>query len=208
MAIRIEKKTSQLLLCLGIGQLLAACAGGGPTVPASSCEAPAITSSAYVIGPGDTLRIVVWRHVELSATVPVRPDGRITTPLIDDVQASGKTPSALANDMETVLAEYLRTPEVSVIVTGQGVANQIQIIGQVINPQSMPYRDGLRMLDVIVTAGGLNEFAAGNRTNLVRLTENGQIECRIRLKDLMSGDMSQNIEIFPGDVLVIPETRF
>jgi polysaccharide export outer membrane protein len=161
-----------------------------------------------VIGPGDTLQIVVWRNEELSTTVPVRPDGKITTPLVDDINASGKTPSQLAMAMEEVLAEYLRTPEVSVIVTGQGAANQIQVVGEVTNPQAISFRDDLRVLDVIVAVGGLTDFAAGNRTNLVRQTATGQVECRIKVKDLMSGDMSQNIPLYSGDVLVVPETRF
>ena len=167
-----------------------------------------VISSEYLVGPGDTLNIVVWRNEELSATVPVRPDGKISTPLVDDMVATGKTPSQLAIDIEGVLGEYLRTPEVSVIVTGQGAANQIQVVGEANAPQALAYRDGLRMLDVVVAVGGLSEFAAGNRSNLIRPTQGGQIECRVRLKDLLEGEMNQNIAVYPGDVLVIPETRF
>jgi polysaccharide export outer membrane protein len=189
--------------------LMAGCAtSSGPTVDASSCPAPSDRSSEYLIGPGDTLNIVVWRNNELSASIPVRPDGKISTPLIDDMQASGKTPSQLGQDMEKVIGEYLRTPQVSVIVTGQGAANQIQIVGEVNSPQSISYRDGLKLLDVIVAVGGLSEYAAGNRANLVRPAESSQVECRVRIKDLMTGDMSQNIAVYPGDVLVVPETRF
>ena len=172
------------------------------------CPAPADRTSDYLIGPGDTLNIVVWRNDELSAIVPVRPDGKVSTPLIDDMQASGKTPSQLSKDMEQVLGEYLRTPEVSVMVTGQGAANQIQVVGEVNNPQSLSYRNGLRMLDVIVAAGGLSDFAAGNRTYLMRQAEFFQVECRVKVKKLLSGDMSQNIEVYPGDIIVVPETRF
>ncbi len=189
--------------------LVTACASKtGYRVDAGECPTPTDHSSEYLIGPGDSLNIVVWRNAELSATVPVRPDGRISTPLIDDMQASGKTPSQLGADMEEVLGEYLRTPEVSVIVTGQGAANQIEVIGEVNNPLSLSYRDGLKLLDVLVAVGGLTDFAAGNRANLVRQTQDGQAECRVRLKDLVSGDMSNNIAVYPGDVLVIPETRF
>ena len=188
--------------------LMAGCASSGPTVDANNCPQPPGRSSEYRIGPGDTLNIVVWRNDELSAAIPVRPDGKISTPLIDDMQASGKTPSQLGQDMETVLGEYLRTPEVSVIVTSQGAANRIQVVGEVNSPQSLSYRDGLKLLDVIVAVGGLSEFAAGNRANLVRQTASSQVECRIRIKDLMTGDMSQNIDVYPGDVLIIPETRF
>ena len=187
---------------------MAACASEGPTVPAQSCGAPESSGGEYVIGPGDVLQIVVWRNPELSTTVPVRPDGRISTPLIDDIQAAGKRPSILASDMEAVLAEYLRTPEVSIIVSAQGAANQIQIIGEVVNPQSIAYRDGLKVLDVLVSVGGVTEFAAGNRSRLVRQNGGAQLECRIKVKDLLSGDMSQNIPVYPGDVLVVPETRF
>ena len=189
--------------------LISGCAsGGGTKLAADGCPAPANRSTEYLIGPGDALQIVVWRNEELSATVPVRPDGKISTPLVDDMTASGKTPSQLASDMELVLAEYLRTPEVSVIVAAQGAANQIQIVGEVVEPQSLSYRDGLKILDAIVAVGGLSDFAAGNRANLVRQTQQGQVECRVQIKKLMAGDMSQNIDVFPGDVIVVPETRF
>lgn len=195
-------------LVLVLAGIFSGCASSNGTSPAEVCPTPANRSSDYLIGPGDTLSIVVWRNTELSAVVPVRPDGRVSTPLIDDMQASGKTPSQLSTDMEAVLSEYLRTPEVSVIVTGQGAANQIQVVGEANSPQSLSYRDGIKLLDVIVAVGGLSEFAAGNRTNLVRQTGNGQTECRVKVKDLMKGDMSQNVAIYPGDVIVIPETRF
>ena len=164
--------------------------------------------SEYLIGPGDILEIVAWRNEELSAIVPVRPDGRISTPLVDDMVAAGKSPSLLAADIESVLAEYVRSPKVSVIVTAQGASNQIQIVGEVASPQALSYRNGLRVLDVVVAVGGLTDFAAGNRTKLVRQTETGQAECRVRVKDILSGDMAANILVFPGDVIVVPETRF
>jgi len=198
------RKISVALILL----LSAGCASNGQSHDADVCPLPSDRSSDYLIGPGDTLNIVVWRNNELSALVPVRPDGKISTPLIDDMQASGKTPSQLSQDMEAVLGEYLRTAEVSVIVTGQGTANQIQVVGEVNTPQSLSFRDGLRILDVIVAVGGLSEFAAGNRTNLVRQIDGKQVECRVKIKDLMSGDMRQNINVYPGDVLVVPETRF
>ncbi len=186
----------------------AGCASSGDTVRATDCPEPPTAESDYVIGAGDTLQIVVWRNAELSTSIPVRPDGRISTPLIDDMQASGKTPTQLADDMEKVLGEYLRTPEVSVIVTGQGAANQIQVIGEVVNAQSISYRYGLNVLDVIVTVGGLTEFAAGNRTDLVRTVNGQQVRCRVHVADLLQGDVSQNINMYAGDVLVVPETRF
>jgi polysaccharide export outer membrane protein len=192
------------LACL----MLDACAGSGDTVPAAQCPQPVVSESEYRIGAGDVLNIVVWRNEELSASIPVRPDGRVSTPLIDDMQASGKTPSQLAADMESVLGEYLRTPDVSVIVTSQGSANQIQTIGEIVSPQSISYRYGLKLLDVVVAVGGLTEFAAGNRADLVRAVEDGQVKCRVAVEDLLEGDLSQNINIYPGDMLVVPETRF
>jgi polysaccharide export outer membrane protein len=192
------------LACL----MLDACAGSGDTVPAAQCPQPVVSESEYRIGAGDVLNIVVWRNEELTVSIPVRPDGRISTPLIDDMQASGKTPSQLAADMELVLGEYLRTPDVSVIVTSQGSANQIQTIGEIVSPQSISYRYGLKLLDVIVAVGGLTEFAAGNRADLVRAVDGGQVKCRVAIENLLEGDLSQNINIYPGDMLVVPETRF
>lgn len=204
----IELSDSRMLLVALTLLQLTACASGGPTLPAVECPATRAPLSDYVIGVGDTLQIVVWRDAELSTTIPVRPDGKISTPLIEDMVASGKTPSELGADMELVLSEYLRTPKVSVIVAQQGATNQIQVVGEVASPQALAYRENLRILDLLVTVGGLSDFAAPNRANLVRPTESGQVECRVRIKDLMSGDMSQNILVYPGDVLVIPETRF
>lgn len=193
-----------LLPLIGLG----ACASSGDTIPAGSCPQPEIAESEYRIGSGDVLEIVVWRNAELSTTIPVRPDGRISTPLVDDMQASGKTPSQLASDIESVLGEYLRTPDVSVIVTGQGSSNQIQAIGEILNSQPIPYRYGLKLLDVVVAVGGLTEFAAGNRADLVRAVDGKQVKCRVKLEDLLDGDISQNIDMYPGDMLVVPETRF
>ena len=193
-----------LLIC---AVWLAGCGGTPVDADASSCPVPE-ERQEYIIGPGDTLSVVVWRNEELSATVPVRPDGRVSTPLVEDLQASGKTPSELAADMEAALSEYLRSPQVSVIVTDQGSANQIQVIGEVLNPQSLSYRDGNTLLDVVVAVGGLTDFAAGNRANLIRHVDGGQVECRVRVGDLLDGRMSENIPVYPGDVLIVPETRF
>jgi polysaccharide export outer membrane protein len=200
-------RTGKILpACLAL--FLGACASSGDTVPAAQCPEPPISQSEYQIGPGDMLQIVVWRNEELSTTIPVRPDGRISTPLIDDMPASGKTPSQLAADIESVLVEYLRTPDVSVIVTGQGSANQIQAIGEVVSPQAISYRYGLKLLDVVVAVGGLSEFAAGNRSNIVRTADGKQVKCRVKVGDLLNGDITQNIDVYPGDMLVVPETRF
>ncbi len=188
--------------------LTAGCASGGKALEASECTTPEATTLGYQIGPGDTLQINVWRNEGLSAIIPVRPDGKISTPLVEDMQASGKTPTDLATDIEAVLSQYLRTPEVSVIVTEQGSANQIQIVGQVLTAQPQSYRENIRVLDIIVAVGGLTVFAAGNRTEVVRQTESGQVKCRIHVDDLLKGDTSQNIKLYPGDILLVPETRF
>jgi len=191
--------------------LLAGCASG-PTsdaVPTPATDATA--QSEYRIGPGDTLQVFVWNHPELTVTVPVRPDGMISTPLIAGVPAEGKTATQLAKDLETALAEYVRNPTVSVMVTSfvGAYADQIRVVGQASEPRALPYRANMTLLDVMIAVGGLAEFAAGNRAVLVR-QENGQaIRTTVRLRDLLDkGDISANMPMRPGDVLIIPESRF
>jgi polysaccharide biosynthesis/export protein len=140
----------------------------------------------------------------------VRPDGKISTPLIADMIAVGKTPSQLARDMETVLAEYVRSPKVNIMVTTPvSTFSQVQVVGQVTRPQALPYREGMKVLDVMLTVGGLGEFAAGNRAKVVRNTDGKQTELRVRLVDLLNkGDMRQNLELRPGDVIVVPQALF
>ena len=174
---------------------------------ADACPIPTGRGVDYRLSPGDTLEIFVWRNPELSVTAPVRPDGRISTPLVEDMVAANKTPSELAADLEEVLAAYIRTPEVNVIVGAQGPANQIQVVGQVASPQALAFCDGIRLLDALMAVGGLTDFAAGNRTRLSREIEGVQVECAIRASALMSGELSQNVRVFPGDVIVVPETR-
>ena len=157
------------------------------------------------------LDIFVWRNPEISTKIPVRPDGKISTPLVEDMVAVGKTPSELARDMEAVLAKYIKSPSVNVIVTDfQGVfAEQIRVVGQAANPQAIPYREGMTVLDVMIAVGGLGEFAAGNKAKLVRKIDGTSTEYRLRLSDLLNnGDISQNADIRPGDVIIIPETFF
>lgn len=204
----VSRSAARLSVGIAASIFLGACASSGGTISAESCPLPEKQMQEYTIGPGDMLQVVIWRNAELSTVVPVRPDGKISTPLVDDIQASGKTPSGLAKDMEEILSEYLRSPDVSIIVTSQGAANQIQIVGEVGAPQSLSYRANLRVLDVLVSAGGLSDFAAGNRATIVRMTESGQATCRVKLSDLMTGDMTQNILVYSGDVLIIPEARF
>ncbi len=196
--------------CLAvICTLLVACAGGGKRGVAPTCPEPAKGSADYVIGAGDSLEIFVWRNPDLTTNVPVRPDGRISIPLVEDMQAVGKTPTELARDIEAVFAEYLRTPKVNIIVATQGAANQIQVVGNVASPQSLPYRAGLKLLDVVVAVGGLDDFAAGNRAKIIREVDGNSVECPVRVADLMrKGDLTQNIRIYPGDVLIVPAARF
>jgi len=170
----------------------------------------AAVSPDYRIGPGDTLKVSVFQNDELTATLPVRPDGKISTPLVEDMVAVGKTPSQLARDIEKSLSEYIKSPKVSVVVTNAlSVYSQVKVIGQVKTPQSLPYRDGMTVLDAVLAVGGLGPFAAGNRARLVR-TENGkQTEIKVKLDALLNdGDMKQNLALKPSDVLVVPETRF
>jgi polysaccharide export outer membrane protein len=179
--------------------------------PASVASAPdAGTPADYRIGPGDTLKVYVFQNEELSATVPVRPDGKISTPLVEDMIAVGKTPSQLARDIEKSLAEYVKAPKVNVVVMiAVSVFSQVKVIGQVKTPEALPYRDGMTVLDAVLAVGGLGQFAAGNRAHIVR-TENGkQTEIKVKLDALVNnGDMKQNLQLKPGDVLVVPETRF
>lgn len=176
----------------------------------SSPEVSSKVADDYIIGPGDTLQVFVWRNAELSATVPVRPDGKVSTPLVEDMVAVGKTPSALARAMEKVLAEYVRSPQVNIIVT-QSVStySQVKVIGQVVRPQAVPYREGLTVLDAILQVGGLGPFASANRAKVVRVENGKQREIKVKLENLMNGgDMKQNLALRPGDVLVVPESIF
>ena len=171
----------------------------------------ATPSANYIIGPGDTLKVFVWSHEDLSVVVPVRPDGRISTPLVEDMQAAGKTPTQLARDVEGVLKEFIRTPTVNIIVEKfvGTFGEQIRVVGQAANPQALPYRDGMTLLDVMIAVGGLGEFAAGNRAKLIRKVDGKQTEIKVRVDDLLNdGDISQNVAVRPGDVVIIPEARF
>lgn len=170
-----------------------------------------VQGDRYRIGPGDTLVVSVWQEPELSVTIPVRPDGRITTPLVEDLVAVGKTPTELAREIERALAVYIRSPAVSVIVEDAvGIlAEQIRVIGRGIENGTVPYVNGMTVLNVVLAMGGLNEFAAGNRARVIRETEGQTEEIRVRLDDLMNrGRTTENIAVKPGDILSVPESRF
>jgi polysaccharide export outer membrane protein len=179
--------------------------GDGQDIP------PVADSSEYIIGPGDSLNIFVWRNEDLSVTVPVRPDGKISSPLVEDMPAAGKTPTQLSRDIETVLGEYIRTPNVTVIVGGfVGTFNeQIRVVGQATRPQALAYRERMTVLDVMIEVGGLTPQAAGNRAKLVRYVNGVQREYPVRLHDLLNkGRIDANVPLQPGDVLIIPESIF
>ena len=172
---------------------------------ASEIDAP------YLIGPGDTIQIVVWRNPELSVTIPVRPDGKISTPLVEDLWASDKTPTQLARDIETVLTKYVQNPVVTVIVTNFGgvYRQQIRVIGEATTPQALPYRENMTLLDVMIAVGGITEFAAGNKATIVRRSDSKSQEFGVRLTDLIrGGDLSANRLMRPGDILIIPQSYF
>ncbi len=165
----------------------------------------------YIIGPGDSLSIFVWRNPELSQGVTVRPDGKLTVPLVEDLTASGKTSTELAREIETVLATYIKEPLVTVIVGGfQGVySTQVRVLGEATQPTALPYRDEMTALDVMIAVGGLTEFADGNKARIVRNVDGKQFQSLVRLEDLVrDGDISANVPIAPGDIIIIPEAWF
>lgn len=194
------------LLCLTFGLPVARAADA----PVPDSALPAGQTAEYRIGPGDVLSIFVWNHADLSVSVPVRPDGMISTPLAENTVAAGKTPTELARGLEKTLAEYVRSPKVNVIVTQfVGSVDQIKVIGQAAKPQSLSYRAGMTVLDVVIAVGGLGQYAAGNRAKIVRGNPPSQQEIRVRLDDLVNkGEIRANVVMQPGDVLIIPETRF
>jgi polysaccharide export outer membrane protein len=194
---------------VGVAALALAACGGQPQLSGEDGVETGAEAPLYRVGPGDNLRIFVWRNPDLSTDVLVRPDGRITVPLIEDLDASGKTPSELARDIEEQLAVYIQDPLVTVIMTGfvGTYQQQVRVIGAAANPQAMPYRAGMTLLDVLIQVGGLTEFAAGDRSTLVRRTDGELTPYRVRLDSLVrDGEIGANAAVFPGDILIIPET--
>ena len=192
-----------------IAILAAALVGGCSSLP----PAPALAASPdykYVIGPGDTVSIVVWRNPELSMVVPVRPDGRIAAPLVEDLLALGKDATTLARDIEKALSTVIREPVVTVVVTTfvGPYSEQIRVVGEATRPQVLSYRQKMTLLDVMIAVGGITDFADGNGASLLR-TADGNKQYRVRIKDLIKrGDVSANVEMKPGDVLIIPQSWF
>jgi len=186
---------------------LAGCA----TPPPPSAAALAPINPDYLIGPGDNVTITVWRNPEVSTSVPVRPDGKITSPLVEDLPAAGKTSTQLARDIEQALSKFIQQPVVTVIVTNfvGNYGDQIRVIGQAARPQALPYRREMSLMDVLIAVGGITEFAAGNKASIIRNVDGKQEKITVRLNDLVrDGDISANLAMRPGDVLVIPESFF
>lgn len=213
---RLTRPLARMLVSMAtVSLLLGGCAGGGGTQlpPASFVALQEGPGEEYVIGPLDDLTIFVWRNPELGATVQVRPDGRITTPLITDMPAVGKTPSMLAEDIKLQLSQYIQEPIVSVIVNkfSGTFSQQVRIVGATGKPASIPYRANMTLLDAMIAVGGLSEYAAGNKARLVRFDKQTgqQKEYGVRIGDLLrKGDTRANVMLMPGDVIIIPESTF
>ncbi len=205
MQIRRLDYTIRMVFAILIAAFLAGCS----SIP----QAPALAASPdykYLIGPGDTISIVVWRNPELSMVVPVRPDGRIAAPLVEDLLALGKDATTLGRDIEQALSKVIRDPVVTVVVTNfiGPYSEQIRVVGEATRPQILSYRQKMTLLDVMIAVGGITDFADGNGARLLRTAE-GNKQYRVRIKDLVKrGDVSANVEMKPGDVLIIPQSWF
>jgi len=202
----------QIVLAMALGSLmLAGCGGTGAPRAAAGLAEDTETSADYVIGAGDSLQVFVWGHDDLSTTVSVRPDGNISTPLVEDMRAAGQTPTELARAIETVLTEFVRSPTVTIIVqqfVGE-YAQQVRVVGAATEPRSLNYRAGMTVLDVMIEVGGLSEFASGNKAKIIRRQNGKEVVINVRIRDLLNrGDMNQNVRMQPGDVLIIPESVF
>lgn len=205
-----------LTLCAGFGALgvLAGCSTTGdfPPAPASAST----DDYNYIIGPGDNINIIVWRNPEISMSVPIRPDGKFSTPLVDELVAQGKTPVQIAREIEKQLEKYVRDPVVTVIVTSfvGPYDQQIRVVGEAAKPQALSFRQYMTVLDVMIAVGGLTDFADGNGATILRTSEGGKdgmggTQFAVRLRDLIQrGDMTANVEMRPGDILIIPQSFF
>jgi polysaccharide biosynthesis/export protein len=200
----------RLVLAGFVVAVLAGCSalwgGSHPPAPISA----SVNDYTYVIGAGDSLNIIIWRNPELSMSVPVRPDGKVSAPLVEELLVQGKTPVEVAREVEKRLAVYVRDPVVTVLVTGfiGPYSEQIRVVGEAARPQALPYRVKMSMLDVMIAVGGLTDFADGNRATILRTSE-GNKQYTVRLRDLLKrGDVSANVDMRPGDILIIPQSFF
>lgn len=200
----------QFLLPVLLAGLLTACAND-PLYPPAPAKAPDAADWHYLLGPGDSVNVFVWGNPEVSGTFPIRPDGKMTMNLAEDLQASGKTPTQLARDIEKILGRYIQDPIVTVSVGG-GIgpySQQIRVLGQAVKPQALNYRENMSLVDVMIAVGGITDFAAGNRASILRVVDGKPQQYGVRLEDLlMGGDVSANVDMRPGDVLIIPESWF
>jgi polysaccharide export outer membrane protein len=195
---------------IGLAALVLGLGGCGTVYPPLAEPGSAI-DAPYLVGPGDTVNIVVWRNPELSMSVPVRPDGKITTPLVEDLPASDKTATQLARDIEKVLAKYIQRPVVTVIVTGfvGPYSQQVRVVGEAAKPQALAYRENMTLLDVMIAVGGITDFADGNKASILRTSGGKTQQFGVRLTNLVrGGDLSANVDMRPGDVLIIPQSFF
>lgn len=190
--------------------MLAGCAND-PVYPPAPAKAASADEWMYLLGPGDSVNVFVWGNPEVSGSFPIRPDGKVTMNLVEDLPASGKSPTQLAREIEKILARYIQDPIVTVIVAG-GVgpfSQQIRVLGQATKPQTLVYRENMSLVDVMITVGGLSDFAAGNRASILRVVDGKPQQFAVRLEDLVKdGDISANVEMRPGDLLIIPESFF
>lgn len=199
-------------LTLFLGLFLAGCSNTAlPPATVQNSLTTSVDNYQYLIGPNDTIGIFVWRNPELSGTFIVRPDGKVSTSLVEDVPVSGKTPTQVARDMEAILSKYIRDPVVTVSVTNfvGPYSEQVRVIGAAANPQAISYRQYMTVLDLMIAVGGLTEFANGNGAKLVRTKDGQQITFNLRLDDLIrDGEIGANVDMLPGDVVIIPEAWF
>lgn len=198
------------LLPVVLAGLLAGCANK-PVYPPAPAKSADVSDWHYLLGPGDSVSIFVWGNPEVSGSFPIRPDGKMTMNLVEDLQASGKTPTQLAREIEKILARYIQDPVVTVIVGG-GVgplSEQIRVLGQAAKPQALSFRENMSLVDVMIAVGGITDFAAGNRASILRVVDGKPQQYGVRLEDLIKdGDISANVDMQPGDVLIIPESWF
>ncbi|MFC3051204.1 XrtA/PEP-CTERM system exopolysaccharide export protein [Kordiimonas pumila] len=197
------------MLVIGAVLIISGCSNHGKLPPAPFVPPNEGPGPGYLIGPLDRLNVFVWRNPELSVGITVRPDGRLSIPLIDDLPATGKTPSQLARDIEEALGVYIQQPIVSIMVENfvGPFSQQVRVVGEAASPQAIPYRANMTLLDVMIQVGGLTEFAAGDRATLVRFEEGEQKEYGLKIESLIrDGEIDANVKILPGDVLIIPES--
>ncbi|WP_375750125.1 XrtA/PEP-CTERM system exopolysaccharide export protein [Vibrio sp. HN007] len=206
-------RLTKVLLLLGVA-LITACSNSLPQLPSATVH-PSLTQNIddyyYLIGPGDSLQIFVWGNPEVSGTYTVRPDGMITTSLVEDIEASGRTPTELAREIESVLSEYLRDPIVSVIVGGftGPFSEQVRVIGEASEPQAISYTENMTLLDVMIAVGGLTEFANGDDATLIRVVNGQQKQFGLNIDRLITdGEIDANVDILPGDIIIIPEAWY